>query len=135
MRIYVAGKYSPATNARVREIHAMLIAAGHTITHDWTADSEVSTTQAMNDLNGVLTADAFVLVAESHDVVYCGAVAELGMALAIGLPVYVLGDALDTKRDVQGSCIFMKLPTLNRGEAVFKRDLIDGFLSDEHDRS
>lgn len=138
MRVYVAGKWGSDTIARVREVQDQLIGAGHTITYDWTTDQgdgSGTSSQAMNDMTGVLTADVFVLVAEAHDVVYCGAVAELGMALAIGLPVYVLGNALDTKRDVQGTCIFMKLPTLNRGEAALKADLLDGGLGDEHIRS
>lgn len=127
MRVYVAGKWSPATVARVREVQAQLIGAGHVISYDWTTDEGNGTgsaTQALNDMNGVLTADVFVLVAEDHDVVYCGAVAELGMALAIGIPVYVLGDALDTKRAVQGPCIFMQIPTINRGMAILKADLL-----------
>lgn len=133
MRVYVAGKYSPATNERVREVQAALIAAGHTITYDWTRDEVVGATQAINDMTGVLTADVFVLVAEAHDVVYCGAVAELGMALASGLPVYVLGDALDTKRSIQGSCIFLKLAQIRRADA-YQTDLIDGRLDPSHAR-
>lgn len=135
MRIYVAGKYGPNTNARVREVHTQLRAAGHVITYDWTGDEQVSTQQAMNDLNGVLTADAFVLIAESHDVTYTGSLVELGIALGIGLPIYLLGDALMTSRDRQESCIFMHLPQIAKGEAAFTADLLDGGLGDEHLRS
>lgn len=133
MRIYVASKYSPATIARVREVYAQLIAAGHQITYDWTTDDTEGAVQAINDLHGVLGADVFVLVAEDHDVVYCGAVAELGMALASGLPVYVLGDALDTARPIQGACIFLKLATIRRADA-FQTDLLDGHLDPAHRR-
>lgn len=114
---------------------AQLIKAGHTITYDWTADEQVSTQQAMNDLNGVLTADAFVLIAESHDVTYTGSLVELGMALGIGLPSYLLGDALMTSRERQGSCIFVHLPQIVKGEVAFTADLLDGGLGDEHIRS
>lgn len=123
MRVYVAGKYGETTNPRVQEIQNELRAAGHKITYDWTKDVQVGVNQAMADMNGVLTADAFVLVAEDHSVVYCGAVCELGMALASGMPVYVLGDALDTKRDVQGSCIFMTIPSIAR-ERQYREDLL-----------
>ncbi len=123
MRVYVAGKFAPQTITRVRAVQAELIAAGHHITYDWTADTVEDANQAINDMHGVLGADVFVLVAEDHSVVYCGAVAELGMALASGLPVYVLGDALDTKRPVQGSCVFMKLGTIRRDDA-YRQDLL-----------
>jgi nucleoside 2-deoxyribosyltransferase len=123
MRVYVAGKYGDTTNPRVQEIQNELRAAGHKITYDWTSDAQEGTNQAMADMNGVLTADAFVLVTEEHAVVYCGAICELGMALASGIPVYVIGDALDTKRDVQGACIFMKVPAIMREDA-YRTDLL-----------
>lgn len=135
MRVYVAGKFGPATNARVREVHATLIEAGHTITYDWTTDQDGGGTaqQAINDMHGVLTADVFVLVAEDHSVVYCGAVAELGMALGAGLPVYVLGDALDTQRPNQGPCIFLKLGSIRR-EDQFRTDLLESQIAGFHAR-
>lgn len=134
MRVYVAGKFSPPTIARVREIQAQLVAAGHTITCDWTSDDVPAPQQAVNDMHGVLGADVFVLVAEDHSVVYCGAVAELGMAIASGLPIYVLGDALDTDRPgVQGSCIFLKLGSIRRADA-FQADLLEGQIYAFHAR-
>lgn len=126
MRCYVAGKYGPSTIARVREVHAALVAAGHTITYDWTTDEVAGPTQAINDMTGVLTADVFVLIAE-EDVAYCGAVAELGMALASGIPVYVLGTALDDR------CIFLKLAQIRR-DADYQTDLIEGQIDPSHAR-
>ena len=127
MRAYVAAKWSPSTIARAREVQAQLAAAGHVITYDWTADElPMNATQAINDMTGVLTADVFVLLAE-EDVAYCGAVAELGMALASGIPVYVLGDALDDR------CIFLKLAQIRR-EEQFQTDLIEGMIGAFHDR-
>ncbi len=108
MRIYVASKFEEAP--RVREVQAQLIAAGHTITYDWTQNEQVDATQAWNDAMGVVTADALVLVAEK-DLPYCGAMVEFGMALGRGIPVYVIGNALDTR------CIFMKLQEVHRGLA------------------
>ena len=103
--IYVAAKYEDAPHAR--EVMAQLIAAGHTITYDWTTNEQVSDEQAWADMEGVLNADAFVLIAEK-DLNYCGALVELGMALAADIPVYVLGTALDDR------CIFLQLP-VHRG--------------------
>lgn len=134
MRVYVAGKWAPTTITRVREVMAQIIVAGHQITYDWTTDDQAGPIQAINDMHGVLGADVFVLVAEDPDVVYCGAVAELGMALASGLPVYVLGTALDTDRPIQGSCIFLTLGTIRREEA-FVSDLLHGQLDPSHARS
>lgn len=135
-RVYVAGKFGVETNKRVKEVQAELRAAGHRITFDWTNDqqSDGNATQAMNDMMGVLNADVFVLIAEDHTVVYNGAVCELGMAIAAGLPIYVLGNALDTRREgVQGPCIFMRLPQILREDA-YRADLLEDGLGDEHKR-
>ena len=54
---------------------------------------------AKADLAGIVEADAFILVVDSADLVYKGAWAELGIALASVKPVYVLG--LDLHLDSQ----------------------------------
>ena len=106
MNIYVAAKWEE--RERAREIMIQLIEAGHIITYDWTqAVEQMSCEQALRDLHGVFEADALVLIAE-HDLAYKGALVEMGMAIACGLPVYVLGHAID-------SCIFMALPQVYRG--------------------
>lgn len=96
----------------MREVQAQLIKAGHTITHDWTAESEVKCEQdwinhAALDRNGVAQADAFVGVFEK-DLAYCGALSEMGMAAARCIPIYILGNAVDRN-------VFTHLPEVRRG--------------------
>lgn len=112
MRIYVASKFENQT--RVKDIVSLLEGAGHTITYKWWENSQVTTTQARADMVGVITAEALVLIVE-EDLKYCGAIAEFGMALACGIPVYVLGHQLDQR------CIFMRLPEIRHGI----RDLLE----------
>lgn len=105
MRVYVAGKWEE--KERVREVQQQLIAAGHTISYDWTTATANSREQAENDVAGVLNADAFVGVFEK-DLRYSGAIAEMGMAIANGASIYILGNAIDTN-------IFLRLPRVRRG--------------------
>jgi len=105
MKVYVATKLEE--KERARAVMAELRAMGHTITYDWTTNDQVNQEQAMNDFEGVLEADALVLIAE-RDLPYCGTLVEFGMALALNIPVYVLGNALDR-------CIFMRLPEIYDG--------------------
>lgn len=112
MRVYVAGKWEE--KERVREVQAQLIAAGHTITHDWTKeesssgyDPDLMARHAVADKAGVLAADAFVGIFEK-DLRYSGAVAELGIAVAMGIPIYILGNFVDRN-------VFAYLPEVRRG--------------------
>ena len=108
MRVYVAAKYAPEPIARAREVMAQLILAGHIITYNWTTNEQVNAQQARYDLDGVLSAHALVVIAE-QDLRYVGTLVEFGIALGAGIPIYVIGQALDEK------CIFMKLPHIHRG--------------------
>lgn len=111
VKIYVAGKWED--KERVREVQEYLKRFGHTITHDWTQaescgdDEERWKEHASNDKKGVLSADAFVGVFEK-DLKYSGALAEFGMACAIGIPCYILGNAIDSN-------VFLRLPEVKRG--------------------
>jgi hypothetical protein len=105
MKIYVASKYEE--KERVREVQEQLRQAGHTITYDWTNNEQITTQQAENDFWGVVEAEALVLIAEK-DLHYCGALVEFGIALGRGIPVYVLGSALDDR------CIFLRLFRIHR---------------------
>lgn len=113
MKIYIAGKWEE--KERVREVMQQLIVAGHSITYDWTKDeSSFTERQALADREGVLEADAFVGVFEK-DLRYSGALVEMGIAVARGIPVHILGNAVDGN-------IFILLPTVNRGLGT----LLDG---------
>lgn len=111
MKIYVAGKWEEKD--RVREVQQKLQLHGHTITHDWTTEESCGDNEdkwkshAVNDLAGVLNADAYVGVFEKN-LKYSGAIAEFGIALGNGIPIYIIGHALDTN-------VFMRLPQVNRG--------------------
>ncbi|KRB45038.1 nucleoside 2-deoxyribosyltransferase [Terrabacter sp. Root181] len=89
MKVYVAGQLrdTQAVRAVQREIEH----AGHTLTHDWTHDLELSDGYAdqparsaeiaRTDLSGVMTADAVVVLASSAEPGR-GLFVELGAALA-----------------------------------------------------
>ena len=120
LRVYVASKWE--NKQRVREIMYMLQAVGHEITYDWTTCEVSNRQQAILDLRGVADADVFVGIFE-QEASYKGALVELGAALALGKPVYILGDASVTR-----DCIFLKHPHVRRGENAFVRDLLGGHL-------
>jgi nucleoside 2-deoxyribosyltransferase len=109
MRVYVATKWEEIP--RAREVMATLIQAGHTITYDWTHGEQFNLEQAQADKQGVLTADAMVFIAEKP-LAYNGALAEFGMAIARGIPIYVLGTGIDAN-------IFINLPEVRRGFPSF----------------
>jgi nucleoside 2-deoxyribosyltransferase len=105
LRIYVATKWEES--ARARQVMVDLVFAGHTITYDWTQAEQFSEDQAMKDKFGVMSADALVFIAEK-DRAYSGALVEFGIAVARGIPIYILGPYID-------QCIFTLLPQVHRG--------------------
>ncbi len=96
MGVYVAGKFEEV--AAVRAAQAALQDAGFGITHDWTGESSAGKSPeeigpfleicAENDYVGVTEADAVLLL--NHDRAF-GAMVEMGMAIARGIPVFVVG--------------------------------------------
>jgi len=89
MKVYVAGQL--ADTAAVTAAQQQILAAGHTLTHDWTQEPcftekyasrpEESADIARTDLEGVMAADAVVVLASSTDPGR-GLFVELGAALA-----------------------------------------------------
>jgi hypothetical protein len=104
MKIYVASKFE---NPRAPEVAEQLEAAGHTITYKWWGCSNFAQEQALLDFDGVTSADALVLVVED-DFKYSGALTEFGIALGKGIPVYIMGKAIDRN-------IFTLMPNVFRG--------------------
>lgn len=104
MRFYVASKFENADAVKV--VYDKLKKRGHTITHDWTAEDATNKTQgyktkcAINDYIGVRSADAIIVL--NHPKMFGGA-AELGMAIAFGVPAYVVD--MDVREN-----IFFHLP-------------------------
>jgi hypothetical protein len=117
IRVYVAGKFT-----RYEEVRALIDALpeGCVVTHDWTRteefdedghpkadDTEVPSERlamhAINDLRGVRSADLLILIGDEN---LCGAMAEVGAALVLGIPVWVVGPCRYT--------IFWELPDVGR---------------------
>ena len=93
MKIYVAGMYDAA--AEVRAAQALVCAAGHVITYDWTvnhipADTDPATIRKLRqqfadlDLEGVKTADVVVALFTNPCYPYRGTFTEIGCALGLG---------------------------------------------------
>jgi len=107
VNVYVATKYE--NWERAAGLAAQLEAAGHVVTYKWWEAGPLGRAEAARrDMRSVLAADALLLVVE-RELRYSGALTELGMALAAGIDVYVLGDAVDN--------IFLELPQVRRGAA------------------
>lgn len=95
-RIYVAGKFEEVV--AVRAAQQALIARGFDITHDWTNENSAGLKGealetflakcAEDDYDGVTFADAVLLL--NHDRAF-GAMVETGIAIARGIPVFVVG--------------------------------------------
>lgn len=109
MRVFVSGQINDIEN--VRAVQDAFIAAGHTITHDWTrnetggkllggraakfANPDEAGRRAMKDTQGVIDSDIYVICTDNKKVGK-GMYAELGAALALtmttGSPrIYLLG--------------------------------------------
>lgn len=105
IRVYIATKWE--NRARAQDIALLLQDVGHTITYKWWTNEQLSQEQAQKDMIGVLSADALVLIVENPDYRYSGTLVEFGMACAFGLPVFVMGHAIDDN-------LFLKLPNVRR---------------------
>lgn len=113
MKIYVAAKWED--KVRAHQLMTFLSTCGHHITYDWTGCEQFSAEQASLDKQGVMEADALVLLATTGYILQ-GALVEFGMALARGIPTYLIGTGADT-------CIFSVLPEVRR-EQAFLVDLV-----------
>lgn len=94
MKFYVGTKWEEAP--RASDVMHELVGLGHEITHDWTKEVIESPGAAEKDINGVIKADALILICEK-DLPYANMLVELGAALGTGKFVYVLGRAPVTK--------------------------------------
>lgn len=122
MKAYVATKYE--FKDRAREVMLELSRAGHLVSYDWTINEQGSALQAIADLRGVQDADFLIAIFEK-DAAYKGAFVELGAALALGKPVYVLGHAADLVKlpEGWGGCLFIAHPNVHRDDA-YRRDIL-----------
>lgn len=104
MKFYVASKFE--NTARVREVIQELTQMGYYNTYDWTYSDGRNKNQAYLDLNGVLAADFLVGIFE-EEYHYKGALVEMGVAIAQGIPIFILGDFIDRM-------IFMELDSIQK---------------------
>jgi hypothetical protein len=120
LRVYVAGKFH-----RYEEVRALIDALpdGCVVTHDWTRTEEFDEDgkpnfspgeeadiprdqimmHAANDIRGVRTADLLILIGDEK---LCGALIEVGAAMAYGIPIWVVGPTRWT--------IFWEIPSVDR---------------------
>jgi len=92
MKVYVAGSSKSILGPTIWMGH--LRKAGHEITFDWTTDviaDKKDAECAVNDVNGVLTADAIIMVLDGVHT-QRGTYVEMGIALGAGKPVYLYED-------------------------------------------
>jgi hypothetical protein len=109
-RIYLAGKWEEA--ATIKQYADELRLLGHTITMPWfethVLGQEDLTQSAIEDDEGVKTADYAIFIFEKP-LSYGGAYTELGLAIAYGRRVFVVGHAGDKN-------IFTNHPSVKRAE-------------------
>jgi len=113
VKVYVAAKWEERECAA--GVMARLVRAGHTITYDWTGANAFTAVQAIRDIDGVQEADALVIIAE-RPLPYAGTYVEFGVAVARGIPVFLVGHGMD-------HCIFSLLPSVIQVEST--RDVLD----------
>jgi len=118
MNIYVFGKSSQTADVQV--IQNQLRKKGHLITFDWTLMVDyykrnpekltpvIEREESILCLSGVCMADVAVgYVPDKLE--YRGAFVEMGIALAMGIPVILLGHGMD-------SCIFTNHPLVSHAD-------------------
>ena len=111
MKLYVAGKWED--RERVSDIMRILRGIGFEITCDWTdhkyEDEAYPQQYCADDVQGVKDADLYIgIFVDSY--IYRGALVEMGIALGVGIPVWLLG----TKQD---DCIFSHHPSVKKFKA------------------
>ena len=107
MKVYVAGSFADRWES-VSYVMSKLVYHGHTITYDWRREDDTPESKAVADVMGVAQADFLVAVMVNPHLTYRGTYVEMGLALALGKPIYVIGDAGQ-------ECIFLHHPLVRRG--------------------
>ena len=90
MKIYCAGKFQDSE--RVIHIANILKTNGHFITAEWwIAENQLNPIEVpFYDFNGVKAADILIVLLDKN-LPYFGTLMEIGFALALGKPVYIIG--------------------------------------------
>lgn len=108
MKFYIATKFE--NKQAVADAITELIEAGHEVPYDWSSAQVKDEEQARNDVEGVRTADALIGIFDA-DYAYKGAIAEIGMAIILGKPIFIIGNWLD-------NMIFMYLTNVKKVNSV-----------------
>lgn len=108
MKFYVIARFEDKDVARV--VMEMMLARGHELTFDWTRVPEALTDEdrvrsAARDFHGVVEADAVIVL---HDDQLCNGLVELGVALALGKRIMVVGPPF--RFDARRQPIFYWIP-------------------------
>ena len=117
MRLYIATKWENRKAAK--RFMEDMENQGHVITYNWTISEQASEEQAIKDLAGVINCDALVFLAE-EEYPYTGALIEVGAAMGLGKPVYVIGSASVTRT------LFFKHPLVRHGVDTFIEEVLHG---------
>ncbi len=108
MKVYVAGKFEE--RVRISRFMEELRILGCEITCDWTdhkySDGAYPQLYCLDDVQGVKDADIYLGIFQ-FDYNYRGALVEMGIAIGIDIPIWLLGKAIDT-------CIFSSHPNVKR---------------------
>ena len=94
MRIYLAGKWGDRTS--IRKIMNRLTEQKHEITHVWPDNEDVKDTPdelgecARLDIEGVRNAEVVIVLMTDPKYAYRGSFTEVGAALALGKPLYIV---------------------------------------------
>lgn len=108
MRFYIATKFQ--NKEGVKNAIRLLTKAGHTVPFDWSEAQVANREQAELDVKGVRDAQALLgLFEEEYE--YKGAIVEFGIAVALGKPIFIIGNKLD-------SMIFIHLPNVYKFNTV-----------------
>lgn len=103
MRVYVAGKLKAKEEIQVAQ--EQVRTAGHEISYDWTRYKGTSPNEAADlDLNGVLTADAVIILFTDPKHPYRGSFTELGAALASKKRIFAI--CPDEQAECRTNCFF-----------------------------
>jgi nucleoside 2-deoxyribosyltransferase len=136
--VYVAGKFED--KEQIREVQRKFREAGFEISHDWTTEdgtgmegAELDTYMAQcakNDFFGVLQADFVVIM--NHAKAF-GTMTEMGLALAWGKPVYVVGAPIRDNIFFHLSLEEFGIQCVDSVEQAVRRALEDPFVDGGED--
>lgn len=113
MKLYIAHNWAARENLASFLIR-QLERAGHEVTSRWIKDpSHEAGNEAQDDFMDVMRADALILFTNNFgERPGRGKYVEFGLALAMRIPVYLLGETDD--------CVFYRLPQVKRFHTVIE---------------